>query len=405
MTIETRKNRKGEVISYRVRACVGRDEMGRQVWRTKTYERPEGLTPKRAFDEVKRQADAWEQEQKEEYQQTNAKTDDKSKITLAKFINEHWMPVFVLDGTHKPNGIIFYQNMATIIISHFGPKKKLAQVDYESVKRFIGWLNKEARTQKGEPYSAETRVHIYGALRNILNYAKRTRYIKENPCDFLTVKEKPHKEQRQVDFLTEDQAKQFLECLKHEPLFWQAYINILLFCGLRRSEALALTWKDIDTDKMLLNVSRNVTADKDSPNGYAIITPKSGKGRTVPISKRLLSMLMQLKCEREEKLQVKLFPTMYIFSRTDNPQMPLYVTTPTAWMRRFTKRNNLPPASPHDLRHTCATLMLAAKGKERMKDVQLLLGHSDIAVTLRHYAGSNEESRRDASEGLENLIG
>lgn len=404
-TIDVRKNKQGEITGYRLRVCVGRDEQYRQVWRTRTIPRPENLTPAKEKKEVQRIADEWEVAQKAEYERTHTKTDDKSKITLEKFINEHWMPVFVLDGKHKPNGIAFYRNMATIIISHFGTKKKLAQVDYEAVKKFIGWLNKEARTQKGEPYSAETRVHAYGALRNILNYAVKTKYLGTNPCHELDMSEKPHKEQRQVDFLTEEQAKQFLKCLQNEPLFWQTYINILLFCGLRRCEALALTWKDIDVDKKQLNVNKNVTIDKDSPNKYSIITTKNDKGRAVPISDRLLSMLMQLKHEREEKLHVRLFPTMPIFSRTDNPKMPLYPSTPTKWQKRFVVRNNLPDASPHDLRHTCATLMLATKGEERIKDVSMILGHSDVAITFKHYVGSTEESRRDATEGIENLIG
>lgn len=408
MTIDTRRNKKGEITGYRVRCCVARDEMGRQVWRTCTLPRPDGLTPAKERKEIERQADTWAEAQKDEYDRTHAKTDDKNKITLEKFINEHWMPIFVLDGKHKPNGVAFYRNMANIILSYFGPKKRLIQVDYESVKSFIGWLNKDARTQKGEPYSAETRVHVYGALRNILNFAVKTKRIKSNPCKELEITEKPQKEQRQVDFLTREQAKQFLECLenlKDEQLSWKVLMNVLIFTGLRRCEALGLQWRDIDADRLLLNVRRNVTADKNSPDKYSIITTKNDKARVVPITERLLAMLMQLKHKREEELQVKLFPTMYIFSRTDNPQMPLYPTSPTAWMRRFVKRNNLPNVSPHDLRHTCATLMLEAKGKERMKDVQLILGHADVTTMLKFYAGSNEESRRDASEGLENLIG
>ena len=402
-TIDTRRNAKGEITGYRLRCCVGRDELDKQVWRTSTIARPEGLTPAKEKKAVEYLAAEWEENVKEEYKRTNTKV-DKTKISFADFIEKIWIPNFVLDGTHKPYGISFYRNMANIIVSYFeGKRIRLNAVDTATVKMFIVYLNTKARTKNGEPYSAESRVHIYGTLRNILGFARRMGFIKENPCDGLSTKERPHKEQKPVDFLSKEQAKLFLAALEKESLFWQAYTNILLFCGLRRGEALALTWKDIDADKMQLNVSRNVTVDKNSPDGYAIITPKSGKGRVVPISERLLSMLMQLKREREEKLQVKLFPTMHIFSRTDNPQMPLYPTSPTAWMRRFTKKNNLPSISPHDLRHSCATLMLAAGAQ--MKDVQLILGHADVTTMLKFYVGSNEESRRDAAEGIESLIG
>ena len=402
MTIDTRKNKQGEITGYRLRCCVGRDEQGKQVWRTETIARPEGLTPAKEEKEVKRLAAEWEKKQKEEYKLTGTKTDDKSKITLEKFVTEIWLPVFIRDGSHKPTGVVFYEHMASIITGYFGSKKRLAQVDVASVKQFVKFLNLEARTQKGEPFSAETRVHAYGALRNILNCARRTKYIKENPCDDLTENERPHKEHRKVDFLTSEQATQFLECLRSESLFWQVYMNILLFCGLRRGEALALTWADVDGDKKLLKVSKNVTIAKDSTDGYAIGTPKSGKGRTVPISERLLAMLLKLKRDREEQLQVKLMPSTYIFCREAEPARPLYPTTPTRWMKRFVEKNNLPDVSPHDLRHTAATLMLASGAQ--LKDAQAIMGHADVGTMLRFYVGTSEQGQRNAINGTETLL-
>ena len=57
-TVDKRKDAKGQVIGYRFRACVGRDEHYAQVWRTKSVPRPEGLSPAKERKEVERQADA-----------------------------------------------------------------------------------------------------------------------------------------------------------------------------------------------------------------------------------------------------------------------------------------------------------------------------------------------------------
>lgn len=402
-TVIEKRNKAGELTSYKIMVCVGRDEANRQIWRTTTLKRPKNMTPARERKEIERQADAWEQAQREEYQRTGAKTDDKDKITLARFIDAHWIPDFLYDGTHKPAGIVFYKNMVNVILSYPKfTKIKLTQVNTEAVKRFIGWLNKEARTQKGEPYSAESRVHIFGALRNIMGYAKRMKYIKENPLDDLTAKERPHKEQKPVDFLDAEQAKRFLAALEGEPLFWQTYVQVLLFTGLRRGEALGLRWADVDTDSMVLKVDKNVTIDKDSPDGYAITTTKTGKSRTVPIPERLLSMLLKLKRERETELQLKLMPTTFIFCRTGEPAKPLYLTSPTRWMKRFTERHGLKDVSPHDLRHTAATLMLA--GGAQLKDAQAIMGHADVSTMLRFYVGTSEQGQRNAISGTETLL-
>ncbi len=105
-TVDARKNKKGEVIGYRFRTCVGRDEKGKQIWRTVSVGRPEGLTAKKEEKEIQHQADTWEKKQKEEFDQTQTKQ-DKSKITLSDFIDDHWWKDHVMDGSHTPSSISF----------------------------------------------------------------------------------------------------------------------------------------------------------------------------------------------------------------------------------------------------------------------------------------------------------
>ena len=54
-------------------------------------------------------------------------------------------------------------------------------------------------------------------------------------------------------------ARRFIACLESEPLFWRAYFNILITCGLRRGECIGLQWRDIDPDKLTLTIERTVT--------------------------------------------------------------------------------------------------------------------------------------------------
>ena len=399
-TITERKDKQGN-ISYLVRVCVGRDEDYKQVWRSTTIKRPEGLTPKKTKEEVDRLAKEWEREQRAEYKKTKAK-ESKDRITFAAFVRDHWWKDHVEDGSHTPATISFYKHMTDDLLAYFGPKKRLAQIDAEDVKRYIKYCNTEAKTKRGEPYSPTTTQHHFNTLRSVLEYARRFRYIQFDPCQDLSQKEKPKRSKKQIDFLAPDDAKSFLTALDAEPLFWRAFMNLLITTGLRRGEAVGLQWGDIDPDKLTITVQRNVTIDKNSPEKYHIGDTKTGEDRTVPVSPRVLALLMALKDEHQKKFGAVIFPTAFVFCSAADAYKPIYPTEPTRWQRKFTERHNLPKVSPHDLRHTAATLAL--EGGANLKQVQSLLGHSDPSTTMSFYAGVTEEAQRRTVDGIENLL-
>lgn len=65
-------------------------------------------------------------------------------------------------------------------------------------------------------------------------------------------------ETKQVDFLTPEQAKEFLKALDIAPLQWQCMMTILILEGLRRGEVVGVQWSDIDFDKNTISVNRSV---------------------------------------------------------------------------------------------------------------------------------------------------
>ena len=426
-TIIEKKNKAGELISYKIMVCVGRDEQYKQVWRTTTIQRPDGLTPAKERKEIERQADAWEQEQKAEYERTHSK-EDKSKITFADFVHNRWWTDHVMDGTHTPSSVSFYRYMSEDLVSYFG-KKKLNSIDAEAVKRYIKYLNTEAVSKNGQPLAPTTIQHHFGTLRNILEYARRFHYIQFDPCQDLSQKEKPHRGKKKVDFLEPAQAQRFIKAIEEDhyeatarlqkatkgsdeygkalgkyrtSLYWQCLMNVLITTGLRRGECAGLQWGDLDGEKLTLSISRNVSIDKDSPEKYHIGDTKTGEDRVVPISIRLYGLLMTFKREQEAKYQASLMPSAFIFCSESNPYAPLYPTTVTRHVSKFIKRHNLPNVSPHDLRHTAATLALESGAD--LKQVQELLGHKDASTTMQFYAGVTDEAKRRTVEGIESLI-
>lgn len=399
-SIKANKDQHGNIISYRFRACVGRDEQYNQVWRTCTLPRPEGLTPAKERKEIERQADAWELSQKAEYERSHQKT-TMDKITFRQFVNEHWWPDHVLDGTHSPSSVSFYGFMKDDILSYFGTKK-LRTIDAEAVKRYLKYLNTKATTQSGKPYSATTIQHHFATLRNIMQYARRFHYIDADPCQDLAQKEKPHRDKRKVDFLTPQEARAFIQCLEKEPLSFRCLATVLITTGLRRGEAVGLQWGDIDPEKLTIRVQRNVTIDTEAESKIHIGTTKTGEERTVPITERVYQLLMSYKQEQEAKFQAALFPTAFIFCADLDPYRPMYPSTPTRLVSKFVKKNHLRNISPHDLRHTAATLALDSGAD--LKQVQELLGHADASTTMQFYAGVTDEAKRRTVDGIESIL-
>lgn len=403
--LEERRDKNGNITGYRVRVCVGRNELGKQDWRTTTIKYPEGLTPKKAEKEAQRLADAWEKEKRAEYERDHAKH-DKTKISFAEFVNEHWMADHVRNGDHTPSTVAFYHYMSLELITYFG-NKKLSAIDTESIKRWVRYLNTEARTKDGLPLSPATIQREYETLRNILRYAYRLDFISKDPTEKLIQQEKPRGaardiSQRENAFLTPEQAHRFLDCLACEPLRLKTMLTLMIQTGLRRGETVGLQWGDIDINAQMLTVQRNVTLDTQSPDKIHVGATKTGESRTVPLTASLVSLLCEFKAEQERNYEETLFKTAYVFCSEPNPYAPCYPTTPTRALARFVKRHDLPPVSPHDLRHTFATLALSSGAN--MKALQLSLGHKNITTTLSHYAGVTEKDLRSAVEGVEFIL-
>ena len=427
-TIDERKDKDGKLVGYRIRVYLGRDEHKKQIRRTMTIDRPEGLTPKKEKKEVQRIADAWEREQREEFEKNKNKINErrfsvKSKITLCDFIDNHWIKKHVKNGKHTPDTVAFYQSMANDIKDYFQsefPDIKLCSVDKENVLDYLAYLRTKARTKNGKPYGATTIQHHFSTLRNILGYAVYIEYIKEDPCRKIKQNDRPRREDREVDFLSGDEAVRFIQCLESEEekkywdrhknsyLFWKCLVNALMLTGLRRGELVGLQWRDIDEKNAVLNIRRNVTIDtsnkeEKAPEKKIHVGETKGKRiRRVPISGYLLELFKEYRVEQDEKFKKQLKPEDYIFCRSGKKDIPIYPTEPTRMLKKFIKRNGLSDVSPHDLRHTAASL--AIESGANIKQVQKLLGHKDAATTLKFYTGITEKAQRKTVDGIESIL-
>jgi len=169
---------------------------------------------------------------------------------------------------------------------------------------------------------------------------------------------------------------------------------LALHRGLRQGELLGLRWEDVDLEAGTLQVRRTLSLTK---IGHVFKPPKNGKGRSVELTQGALDALrghLARQLEEIEALRDGYQDQGLMFPGERGQAMSPY--TLTGKLERILKRIGLPKIRFHDLRHTCATLLLS-KGVHP-KFVQELLGHATISNNLgplqsRHtrHGGPDEE--------------
>ena len=418
--------RTGELLNFKWIALLGRDENKKQIQLSKRVE-PFGLTPKAEIKKQQQEANRWEEEERkkqeasrETLQERRRKEKERDTITLESFIDNVWMPKHVKDGSHSPDTIAFFTHESNNIKAYFNqyaPGIKLSAMNVETVLDYITYLRTDARTKRGTPYSATSIQHCFSTLRNILEYAVYIEYIPDDPCKKLKPNDRPKREQKDVDFLTEKEAVKFIEALDSQEeteywqqkgmartyLFWKCMFNVFISTGLRRGELCGLQWSDLDEDNKVLHVCRNVTIDKNAGNKLHIGQTKGKTTRKVPVSGYVMELLSLLREEQKKELGIDdVLPEYYIFQSLKDPMQPVYPTEPTRLMSKFVKRHGLREVSVHDLRHSAASI--AIQSGANVKQIQMLLGHRDAATTLKFYTGITEQAQAETVDYIERKI-
>ena len=128
-----------------------------------------------------------------------------------------------------------------------------------------------------------------------------------------------------------------------------------------------------------------------------VSTPKTADSvRTIPVMPSALRQLQGLKRRTMAENKSTILKDAFVFPGSGDIFSPRDPNAVTRRVKRFMKRSGLPDLSPHDLRHSCATLLLA-QGAD-IKSVQEILGHADASTTLNFYVKSDLRQMRAAAE-------
>lgn len=252
---------------------------------------------------------------------------------------------------------------------------------------------------KEKGYSYQTINNHKRTLKATFYIAVEDEYIRKNPFDFLLssiMSDDTEKKQA----LTETQIKDFLTFAKEDPTYRKYYdeIIILLNTGIRISELCGLTEYMINLEERVIHIRHQLL--RDPALGYYIESPKSRSGiRDIPMSESVYTAFSRvLKRTRNGNSVVIDDHTKFLFLNRKGFPMTnnLYAAIFSNMSKKF---NKIYPEycflkiTPHILRHTFCTRL--ANRNMNPKNLQYIMGHSNINITLNLYAHASLESIKE----------
>jgi len=238
--------------------------------------------------------------------------------------------------------------------------------------------------------------YIRGTLRTALNQAMRWGLVSRNAAAAVDGPRVTHYE---IQPFTTDEARRFLTAIRGERL--EALYSVALTLGLRQGEALGLRWSDIDLQMGYVRVTRQLQR---FDGVFHLVEPKTERSRRTIVVPPSIARGLKEHRERQTEERARAGANWkdwdLVFTRSDGH--PLDGTVISHQFHNVLSRAGLAQRRFHDLRHSCATLLLAQGVPARV--VMEVLGHSQIALTMNTYAHVIPELRREAATRMESLF-
>lgn len=289
------------------------------------------------------------------------------------------------------------------------PLDKLTATRLARHYRELAATGRRDGTHTGEPLSANTVNKVHVAIGAMLEAAREDGIITVNPARKRGVVKAPtgkqiREQKAEMVTWTAGELQRFLGWDRdvHEDELYPLWLTVA-YTGMRRSEALALRWGDLDPEGGRIAIRRSL----DTTEANTTKLTKTGGARVVDVDDTVLSVLRSYRAKRAQLSLELARAGAYIFGNLEGgSRSPNEVSrrwrTRVRQARAYLGEDQLPTITLHDLRHTHATLLLA--NGEHPKVVQERLGHRHISMTMDVYSHVTPTMQRGASDRFAGLL-
>ncbi|WP_125767288.1 tyrosine-type recombinase/integrase [Lapidilactobacillus wuchangensis] len=399
MKIESYKTQDGKSL-WKVKGYLGLDpHTGKRIdtslngFKTKT-------AAKTAFDDAKYELKHGTHKKKESVE----KQVQRKRGYTVQQVYDLWWPIYVSDledSTALKTKRIFRNH----ILPKFG-KMYIKEIEILTCQQWMSSLAKKM--------SSYRKVTAYAEM--MFRFAVRMKFMPSNPFDSV---EPPRKKKEFIPVVTKNYYERtelidFIKALNsitnedtsinHDWSMARAYLFLVLTTGMRRGEAIAMRWKNIDFKNGQIIIAH---AEKRGEEGVYIGGTKSKAGnRTIALDEVAKVALNNWHINQAKWLneygRPAISPDTLIFTNRNHPDMPLSENTPRDWMVDLCEAKGIRRITIHGLRHTKATL--ASEAGANMVDLAAILGHADSNFTAKQYVHPTNVGINNAEVIYSNII-
>lgn len=283
-----------------------------------------------------------------------------------------------------------------VIAPHFDKRGlKIEDIRPSDLQAFY---NGEAKRVK-----ACTVNHYHIIIHAAYKYLMRLDLIQNNPADRVLL---PKRNKYIAEYYNEEELNRLFEVSKKHPL--NLLIKVTACYGLRRSEVIGLKWDAIDFEANTMTIKHVVTSVKLDGKTELHMDDRAktqSSLRTLPLLGDIKELLLEHKKKQKRNMAIcgkkynHEFDEYIFVDSMGNLFKPDYVT---GSFRNLIRSNNLKPIRFHDLRHSCATLLLAHDVP--MKLIQEWLGHSDIGTTANIYSHTDYKTKMVSADIMKDTL-
>lgn len=330
---------------------------------------------------------------KEDLNYPNSKTDDKLFTTYLK----EWL--LSIKNTIEENTYDSYKVIVNKICDYFEDKKILLNdLKPVEIQKFYTFLYSKELT-------GNTVLHYHNVIRKALQTALKLDLILSNPADRV---ERPKKEQFIGSFYSQSELNTLFTLIKDDPL--KIVIYLASFYGLRRSEVLGLKWEAFNFEDKTITIKHKAIETRKDNKRVVLLKDKTknqSSYRTLPLVNDIIVLLQEHKKQIDENKKLcgnsynKKYLDYICVDSMGKLFRPEYVTDHFTLIMNNNK-DVLRKIRFHDLRHSCASLLLA-KGIP-MKEIQDWLGHSTYSTTANIYAHLEKDTKNKSANVLSNTL-